>query len=131
MDESTPNQPEVPRELGHVDLGNAQQDGRDGSDEGNSDEHDSAEDPQDGLGNPNVSGITPPLPANLVEPSLRNHESRIHAVTSGTEVGLFTNKYAYLRHFITAQDNNISSGELQTHAFIAKTRRLRYSQLGP
>jgi hypothetical protein len=131
MDEATPNQPEVPRKLSHVDLGNSQQDGRDGSDEGNSDEHDSAEAPQDGLGNPNISGITPPLPANLVEPSLGKHENGIHIVTSGTEVGLFTNKYAYLCRFIIVLDNNISLGEWQPLAFIAKTHRLRYSQCGP
>jgi len=52
--------------------------------------------PKDGLGNPNVSGITAPLPPTLVEVHLAAHEAGFHVVTSGTEVGIFTHEYVYL-----------------------------------
>lgn len=61
------------------------------------DEDDAEDTLQDGLGNPNISGITPPIPANLIEPVLQAHQTHFHVVTSGTEVGIFTNKYVY--HF--------------------------------
>lgn len=51
--------------------------------------------PQDGLGNPNMSGISPPQPATLVEPLLQAHDTGFHVITSGTEVGITTVKYIY------------------------------------
>jgi len=58
-------------------------------------EHDGgdADEPQDGLGNPNLSGITPPHPAALVEPQLQVHDTGFYVITSGTEVGITTVKY--------------------------------------
>lgn len=65
--------------------------------------HEDAKDTlQDGLGNPNVSGITPPIPASFVEPVLVGHETYFHVVTSGMEVGMFTNKYVYHSHLVVS-----------------------------
>ena len=65
---------------------------------------------QDGLGNPNVSGITPPNPANLVEPVLAGHETHFHVVTSGMEVGIFTNKYVHHSSCCFPLVNTLSRG---------------------
>jgi hypothetical protein len=51
--------------------------------------------PQDGKGDPNLSGISPPLPADLVEPQLQVYASGFHVITSGTEVGITTVKCVY------------------------------------
>lgn len=110
--------------------GGDQQDGRDDDDQQDG-RDDSEEACQDGLGDPNTSGITPPIPTNLVEPNLAGHENAIHVVTSGLEVGLFTNKCVFHRCFIISQDTNFSSGELQMRVFTAKILPARHSQHGP
>jgi hypothetical protein len=58
-------------------------------------EYDSGDtdEPQDGLGNPNLSGITLPHPAALVELQLQAHDTGFYVITSGTEVGIATVKY--------------------------------------
>lgn len=43
---------------------------------------------QDGRGNPNLSAISPPLPAGLVKPKLQGFETGFHVITAGTEVGI-------------------------------------------
>jgi len=43
---------------------------------------------QDGCGNPNLSGISPPLPKGLVKPELQGYETGFHVVTTGIEVGI-------------------------------------------
>lgn len=52
--------------------------------------------PQDGRGDPNLSGITPPLPLSLVEPQLRAYDTGFYVITSGLEVGITTVKYVHL-----------------------------------
>ena len=49
--------------------------------------------PQCGRGDPNLSGISPPLPANLVEPKAEGFETGFHVITGGTEVGISVFKY--------------------------------------
>lgn len=88
---------------GHDDTDDADNadDADDADNDDNADNADDADDsPQDGLGNPNISGITPPIPANLVELVLAEHETHFHVVTSGTEVGIFTNKYVCHLHLL-------------------------------
>jgi hypothetical protein len=51
--------------------------------------------PQDGRGDPNLSGITPPLPLSLVEPQLRAYDTGFYVITSGLEVGITTVKYVH------------------------------------
>ena len=81
------------------------------------DGHEDPEDTlQDGLGNPNVSSITPPIPANLVEPVLVGHETHFHVVTSGTEVGIFTNRYVYHSHIVVSCLLTHYQEDLQMHA---------------
>jgi hypothetical protein len=57
------------------------------TDADNAEDADDADDadnaPQDGLGNPNISSISPPLPADLVEPVLAEHETHFHVITTG------------------------------------------------
>jgi hypothetical protein len=104
-----------------------QQDGRDVQQDG----CDDSEDPcLDGLGNPNTSGITPPLPADLVEPNLASHENAIYVVTIGLEVGLFTNKSVFPCRFIVSLDTNLYSGGLQMLVFFATTPPLSNSRRG-
>ena len=50
--------------------------------------------PQGGRGDPNMSGIAPPFPENLVQPDLHGFETGFHVVTRGTEVGISVYKYA-------------------------------------
>ena len=50
--------------------------------------HLETDDPLDGRGDPNLSGITPPLPMNLVEPMRSGHETGYHVITAGTAVGI-------------------------------------------
>ena len=50
--------------------------------------HLETDDPLDSHGNPNLSGITPPLPMNLVKPMHRGHETGYHVITAGTAVGI-------------------------------------------
>ena len=52
--------------------------------------------PQDGRGDPNLSGITPPFPLSLVEPQLRAYDTGFYVITSGLEVGITTVKYVHL-----------------------------------
>ena len=49
--------------------------------------------PQCGRGDPNLSGISPPLPASLVEPKAQGFETGFHVITGGTEVGISVFKY--------------------------------------
>ena len=53
------------------------------------------ETPQDGRGDPNLSGIAPPHPMTLVEPQLQLHDTGFHVITAGIEVGITTVKYVY------------------------------------
>lgn len=92
------------------------------ADDTDADDADDADDaPQDGLGNPNVSGISPPLPADLVESVLAEHETHFHVVTSGTEVGIFTNKYVYHPHFVVFHLLTHYQEELQMHVSSVNT----------
>lgn len=105
----------VPKQTGHAKKRDAHDDTpQDGADE-------AKDDPQDGLGNPNVSGIALPIPANLVESILASHETDFHIVTSGTEVGIFTNKYVFHSHLIVSYILILSQEELQMHAFSANS----------
>jgi hypothetical protein len=52
-----------------------------------------ADTPQDGKGDPNLSGITPPLPIDLVEPQLQAHDMGFHVITAGIEVGITTIRF--------------------------------------
>lgn len=113
------------------------QDGHDDTDQDSRDDADNADDandandtPQDGLGNPNISGITPPIPANLVEPVLAGHETHFHVVTSGTEVGIFTNRYVLSPSFCCFHLLTLYQEELQTHVSSANSLRLRHSRHG-
>ena len=103
----------------------------DDTDADDADDADNADDaPQDGLGNPNVSGISPPLPADLVESVLAEHETHFHVVTSGTEVGIFTNKYVYHPHFVVFHLLTHYQEELQMHVSSVNTLRPRLSRHG-
>ena len=51
--------------------------------------------PQDGRGNPNLSGISLPFPTNLIEPQLQSHDTGFHIITAGIEVGITTVKCIY------------------------------------
>ena len=50
--------------------------------------HLETDNPLDGHGDPNLSGITPPLPMNLVEPMCHGHETGYHVITAGTAIGI-------------------------------------------
>lgn len=50
--------------------------------------HLKTDDPLDGRGDPHLSGITPPLPMNLVKPMHHGHETGYHVITAGTAVGI-------------------------------------------
>ena len=54
-----------------------------------------ADAPQDGKGDPNLSGIAPPLPTALVEPPLHEYATGYYVITAGTEVGITTVKCVY------------------------------------
>ena len=50
--------------------------------------HLETDDPLDSHGNPNLSGITPFLPMNLVKPMCCGHETGYHVITAGTAIGI-------------------------------------------
>ena len=54
--------------------------------------------PQCGRGDPNLSGISLPLPASLVEPKAQGFETGFHVITGGTEVGISAFKYVPFFH---------------------------------
>ena len=57
--------------------------------------HLETEDPLDGRGDPNLSGITPPLPMNLIEPMCNGHETGYHVITAGTAIGISVIRYVF------------------------------------
>ena len=51
--------------------------------------------PQDSQGDPNLSGISPPLPLSLVELQLHACDTGFYVITAGLEVGITTLKYVH------------------------------------
>ena len=65
--------------------------------------------PQCGHSDPNLSGISPPLPTSLVEPKAQGFETGFHVITGGTEVGISAFKYVPFFH------NSVLSHGYQGH----------------
>ena len=92
-----------------------------------------ADTPQDGRGNPNLSGITLPLPISLVEPQLLSHNTGFYVITAGIEVGITTVKYVYLFLLLSPPNRlffHLFPEELLTRASSATAHRLRRSRPG-
>ena len=92
-----------------------------------------ADTPQDGRGDPNLSGITPPLPVSLVEPQLLLHDTSFYVITAGIEVGITTVKYMYLFLLFSPPNRlffHLFPEELLTHASSATAHHPRRSRPG-
>ena len=102
--------------------------------DGDSEKNDSdADTPQDGRGDPNLSGITPPLPVSLVEPQLVSYDTGFHVITAGIEVGITTVKFVYISLLFSPPNRlffHLFPEEWLTRASPAKAHRPRRSRPG-